>query len=86
MALTGKKQKKLGRWIRNTEDKFNLIVTDKVIEYFVLLCFVLLFDRIADMFRLFAFINYHKGVGALQIGVAVVCIIQMVRYTRRIKK
>lgn len=84
--LTAKKQKKIYRKLTEFEEKFNVLMTDKVYEYFTLFCMVMLFDVIADIFRLWAVMRYRPGIGPIQIIIATICIVQMWRYANRIKK
>ncbi len=82
MALTEKKRKKLTRWIGGADEKFNLVFVDLCIQYFVVMCLTIFFDKIAKTMLW----NYQKGFGYAQGIVVIVCIIQIGRYARRVKK
>ena len=82
MALTAKKQKKIYHWIYGADDKFNKVFTDLCIQYFVVFCFALMFDRVAEMMSW----RYQPELGYGQVAICIGCIVQMVRYSRMIKR
>ena len=83
--LTAKKQKKVYRQLNEQHQMLNILYTDKVYEYFVLFCADMLFDKIGEIFKFYAVFNYHRGIGLGQEIVAVILVIQMIKYGRRIK-
>lgn len=82
MPFTEKRKKKLTRWIGGSDDKFNMIFIELCIQYFILFCIALSFDRIAKALTW----RYNEGFGPGQIILAVICIVQMARYARKVKK
>lgn len=82
MALTNKQRKKLNRTLNGIDQRYNAVITDIIFQYFAVFCVSLLFDRIAASL----FWQYQKGFGVGQIAVCVICIVQMGRYYKMIRR
>lgn len=78
MALNAKQQKKFKRWQNETEKRTTTIITDIVLQYFVIFTLSLLWDRIAECLHL----RHDDGIGAMQVVICIICIAQMIRYYR----
>ena len=82
MSLTGKKRKKLTRWIGRADTKFNLVLIDLCLQYLVIMIVTIFFDYIASKMLW----HHNEGYGAGQIIIIVVCLLQIFRYAKMIKK
>lgn len=91
MALTTKQRKKLTRTlteheqeIEDQKEKQNAILTNLVIQYFVLFCVILLFDQLVGKI-FFPFIKFSEGIGFMQYLASGFCLWQMCSLARMIK-
>lgn len=78
MGITTKFRKKLTRTLEELEMKTQETIKGIILQYVVILALSLTFDFIANAVA----IQYQPGLGYEQIGVAVVCLIQIIRYWR----
>ena len=81
MSLNNKQKKKLTRFVRSAEDRLKMLMLEQTIKYFCLFVIVLFWDKIAQTF----YIRYSPGINFGQIVVAGVCLIQTVRYARKVR-
>lgn len=78
MGITTKFRKKLTRTLEELEKKSDATIKGIILQYVVILVLSLAFDLIANAVA----IQYQPGIGYEQIGVAVICVVQIVRYWR----
>jgi len=82
MALNQKQKKKLTRWVSKTDDRLNALLTDQAAQYFAVFMVALSWDFIANMLL----IRHSEGINWEQSVIMGICLIQMVRLSRKIKK
>ena len=83
-AMPEKKKKKLKKKILKIEDKQDIILTQIVLQYFVIFCITLLFDQIVGKV-FFPYIRLEKGIGFMQYIAAGCCLLLMIRLWRKMK-
>jgi len=81
MSLTTKQRKKLDRKLKSADERIKELMIEQVIFYFVLMCIVLSWDRIAQAF----YLRYNPGISGMQWLGASVCLFQCARFARKIK-
>ena len=82
MSITEKKRKKLTKWVLGARTKQNAILTDIMIQYFIIFCIAIFWDKICWQLQ----IKHDAGFGWIQILVCIGCIAQMYRYGLMIKE
>lgn len=85
MSFSGKQRKKLTKKLFRIEDKQDIILTEIVLQYFVIFCIILLFDQIVEKI-LFPYLKLSKGIGFVQYLMAGGCLLLMVRLWRKMSK
>lgn len=81
MALTEKQRKKLTRFVKSAEDRLKDLMIEQAIQYFILFCIILMWDKIATIL----YIRHSPGISVLQILGASICLFQTIRFARKAK-
>jgi len=75
-------RKKHQQFISRSNDRFNMIFLELCIQWFIIFCVVMLWDRICQMMLW----HYNPGIGPGQVIVAIISGAQVVRYARHVKR
>ena len=84
MSLNTKEKKKLTKKILRIDEKQDIILTEIVLQYFVIFCVTLLFDQIVGK-MFFPYMRFGEGIGFMQYIMAGSCLLLMVRLWRKMK-